>query len=280
MKKTMILVVAFMVSAASVFAGMTGYDVMKKADERYTGDDGLTKMQMVIVNSRKQERNREIVIWRKKVDKANDLSNTFLYFIKPADVKDTTFLVQERADGGDDDQWIYLPATRKVRMISSSEKDKSFMGTDFSYDDMSDRNIDEYDWELLGSEKVGDYDCYQVKGSKKDKNDAAYDHTVFWVTKEHWVPVKAVMYDIKSPDKVAKVMLINDLKLIQNIWTPNESIMYTMKPIYREGRDLEKSFSSKTILTLESIKYNVGFSNNVFTKRNMKRPENYKKYLD
>ena len=171
MKKRIVLMLTVVFAAVSAFAGITGYDVMKNVEDRYTGDDGLSKMEMVIVNSRKQERHREIVIWRKKVDKANDISNTFLYFIKPADVKDTTFLVQERVDGGDDDQWIYLPATRKVRMISSSEKDKSFMGTDFSYDDMSDRNIDEYNWEILKSETVNGYDCYVVRGTEKDKKE-------------------------------------------------------------------------------------------------------------
>ena len=280
MKKSVMLLVTVLFAVVSVFAGMSGYDVMKKVDERYVGDDGLSKIKMVIVNSRKQERHREIVVWRKKVDNANDLSYSFIYFIKPADVKDTTFMVQERAGGADDDQWIYLPATRKVRMISSSEKDKSFMGTDFSYDDMSDRDIDEYYWELMGSETFNGYDCYIVKGTKKDKKKASYDHTIFWVTKEHWIPVKAVMYDRKKPGKVAKIMIIDGLRKVQGIWTPLTSVMYTMKPIYREGRDIEKSFSSKTILTVESVKYNVGLSDSVFTKRNMKRPEDYKKYLD
>ncbi|HPJ71006.1 MAG TPA: outer membrane lipoprotein-sorting protein, partial [Candidatus Mcinerneyibacteriales bacterium] len=236
---------------------LSGFDVMKKADSRYTGDDGVSRIAMSIVNSRKQERNREIVLWRKKVDKVNDISHTFILFLTPADVKDTTFLVLEKGNEADDDQWIYLPAMRKVRKISSSEKDKSFMGTDFSYDDMSNRDVDSYEWTLVKREEWKGEMCYVVKGVRKDKDKAVYDHSLFWVREKDWIPVKALMFDKKQPERVSKVMLVNELKEIQGILTPLETVMYTVKPVYKEGRDLDKSFESKTVLKVEEVKYNV-----------------------
>jgi len=259
---------------------LSGYDVMKKADDRYIGDDGVSRIAMSIVNSRKQERSREIVLWRKKIDRTNDISHTFILFLTPADVKDTTFLVLEKGSGADDDQWIYLPAMRKVRKISSSEKDKSFMGTDFSYDDMSNRDIDSYDWVLVKREEWQGEMCYVVKGERKEKNDAVYDHSLFWVREKDWIPVKAVMYDKKQPDRISKVMLVNKLEEVHGIMTPLETVMYTVKPVYKEGRDLEKSFRSKTVLQVKKVKYNVGLDSSIFSQRNMERPIPYQRYLD
>ncbi|HDS03071.1 outer membrane lipoprotein-sorting protein [Candidatus Mcinerneyibacteriota bacterium] len=259
---------------------LSGFDVMKKADSRYTGDDGVSRIAMSIVNSRKQERNREIVLWRKKVDKVNDISHTFILFLTPADVKDTTFLILEKGNGADDDQWIYLPAMRKVRKISSSEKDKSFMGTDFSYDDMSNRDIDSYEWTLVKREEWKGEMCYVVKGVRKDKDKAVYDHSLFWVREKDWIPVKALMFDKKQPERISKVMLVNELKEIQGIMTPLETVMYTVKPIYKEGRDLEKSFQSKTVLRVKEVRYNVGLDSSIFSQRNMERPMPYQRYLD
>ena len=277
MKKTVlsIVMVAFVVSLAY---SITGYDVMKNADARYKGDDGVSKIKMVISNSKQQTRNREIVLWSKKVDKVKDLTNTFIYFIQPADVKDTTFLVQEQGGSIDDNQWIFLPATRKVRKISSSEKDKSFMGTDLSYDDMSDRVLDEYTYELVKeSEMVNGQDCYVVKSVKK--KDAVYASSVAWINKSNWCIVKAYMYDKKNPSKIQKVLMVSDLKQIQNIWTPGKTVMYTMKPSFTDGADLEKNFESKTILTLSSVKYNIGLDNSLFTQGNMERPKPYTQYI-
>ena len=259
---------------------LSGFDVMKKADSRYTGDDGVSRIAMSIVNSRKQERNREIVLWRKKVDKVNDISHTFILFLTPADVKDTTFLVLEKGNEADDDQWIYLPAMRKVRKISSSEKDKSFMGTDFSYDDMSNRDVDSYEWTLVKREEWKGEMCYVVKGVRKDKDKAVYDHSLFWVREKDWIPVKALMFDKKQPERVSKVMLVNELKEIQGIMTPLETVMYTVKPIYKEGRDLDKSFQSKTVLRVKEVRYNVGLDSSIFSQRNMERPMPYQRYLD
>lgn len=277
MKKCVMAVFVMFFIAVSVYA-LTGYEVMKKTDERYSGDDGVSKIKMVITNSRQQTRTREIVLWRKKMDKVKDISYSFIYFIQPADVKDTTFLVQEQGSGLDDNQWIYLPATRKVRKIASSEKDKSFMGTDFSYDDMSDRDIDEFNHELLKeSEMIDGQDCYVVKSVKK--KNPSYAATIAWINKSNWCIVQAHMYDKKNPSKIQKVLKVYDLKLLQNIWTPGKTVMYTLKTTYVEGADIEKHFESKTVLTIASVKYNVGLDNSIFTQSNMERPKPYTQYI-
>ncbi|HPJ70808.1 MAG TPA: outer membrane lipoprotein-sorting protein, partial [Candidatus Mcinerneyibacteriales bacterium] len=95
-----------------------------------------------------------------------------------------------------------------------------------------------------------------------------------------WIPVKALMFDKKQPERVSKVMLVNELKEIQGIMTPLETVMYTVKPIYKEGRDLDKSFQSKTVLRVKEVRYNVGLDSSIFSQRNMERPMPYQRYLD
>lgn len=277
MKKLAIVFVAMCIAVVTAQA-LTGYEVMKKTDDRYSGDDGVSKIKMVITNSRQQTRTREIVLSRKKMDKVKDISYSFIFFIQPADVKDTTFLVQEQGSGLDDNQWIYLPATRKVRKIASSERDKSFMGTDFSYDDMSDRDIDEFNHELVKESDIIDgQDCYVVKSVKK--KDPSYASTVAWINKSNWCVVKAHMYDKKNPSKIKKILVVHDLRLIQNIWTPGKTVMYSLKPTFTEGADLEKHFESKTVLTIASVKYNVNLDTSIFTQGNMERPKPYTQYI-
>jgi|WetSurMetagenome_2_1015567.scaffolds.fasta_scaffold34329_2 outer membrane lipoprotein-sorting protein len=138
----------------------------------------------------------------------NNLSDAVMIFLSPASVKDTRFLQKENK-GRDDDKWIYLPALRTTRRVASSEGDKSFVGTDFTYDDMSTRDVSKDTHEMVREEKKGNFDCYVVKSTPVDKNDQ-YSYRMSWVDKTTWIPIYIEMYD-----KTGKLEKTNEIKTIQ-----------------------------------------------------------------
>ena len=136
------VVLLFCLSVVSIHgAELTGRDIMVKVDERPDGDEQRSVMKMTLINRRGKTRERSLLMYTKDYGKD---SKSLMYFQSPGDVKGTGFLAWDYDyPKKDDDQWLYLPALKKSRRISSSSRNDYFMGTDFTYDDMGDRNVDE-----------------------------------------------------------------------------------------------------------------------------------------
>ena len=131
---------------------LNGRKIMTLADERPDGDDRHSVMKMTLINKRGRKRIREVENYSKDYGKDK---KSVMVFKQPADVKGTAFLSWDYDDPAkDDDKWLYMPAMKKVRRISGSSTNEYFMGTDFTYDDMGDRNVDEDIHTLLGNEVV------------------------------------------------------------------------------------------------------------------------------
>jgi len=140
---------------------LTGRDVMVMVDEREDGDDRKSVVEMILINHRGKKRIRQMLSCSKDYGKD---SKKLMYFQKPFDVKGTSFLSWEYDNPEiDDDKWLYMPALRKVRRISGKSVNDYFMGSDFTYDDMGDRNVDEDTHTLKGQELVNGSECRVVE---------------------------------------------------------------------------------------------------------------------
>jgi outer membrane lipoprotein-sorting protein len=229
----------------------TGRDIMEKVDNRYTGDDQIAEMTMTLIKSSGRKRVRKVKVWQKDYGK-NDKS--LMRFLEPADVRGTGFLVWEH-ESKDDDQWLYLPALKKVRRISSKEKEKSFMGTDFSYDDLGSHDLDDYDYAFLRSETFNDQDCYVIKSVPKPEKKKSYSKTISWIRKDIFIATKIEFYDKKG--EFLKRMHAFNIEKINEIWTTKKM----------EMENVQKKHI--TILELENVRYNIGLKDNIFTERNL-----------
>src|SRR5574344_1039972 len=190
--KTLFAAAAALTLTASAFA-IDGRTAVKAAldvpDPAF--NHSLVKMDLIEKNGATESRVVE-EFGRSK----NDLKSIVMIFKSPASVKDTRFLQIENGGGKDDDKWIYMPSLRSTRRIASSEGDKSFMGTDATYDDMSTRDIDEDKHEMIdeNAQKNG-YNCYEVKSTSVDPKNSQYSYRIQWIDKKTNVPVYAEMYD-------------------------------------------------------------------------------------
>ncbi len=209
----------FLLSAASLFA-IDGKQIAQNVYDRETGDSMHSLVEMNLIEADGQTSNRLVENWTKEAQ--DGTSSSVIVFHKPASVEGTRFLTVEN-EGRDDDQWIYLPGLGRVRRIAASEGDSSFMGTDFTYDDMQSRDVDQDTHTLLREEQQAGRDCYVVESVPKDPQDSQYSKRIQWVAKDIWVPVKVDFYD-KSGEPL-KTLSVSRIEKVQGFWTTIDTTM-------------------------------------------------------
>lgn len=208
--KTLAAAAVALALGTSAFA-IDGTEVMQKAFDRQKPDFSKAAVQLTLVDKNGSKEVRNVGEYGRCKD---NLSSIVMIFLSPASVKDTRFLQVENPGDKDDDKWIFLPALRSVRRVASSEGDKAFVGTDFSYDDMSSREVGDDTHELLKeSEDKGNFkDLYVVKSTPKDPKSSQYAYRISWVTKDHFIPTYIEMYDKKG-----KLLKVNEIKSIKQM---------------------------------------------------------------
>jgi hypothetical protein len=244
-KLTIALFLAVAVSVP-VFA-ITGTEVMQKAYDVAEPKFSHSAVQMDLIDANGSTETRMMEEWGKM---ENDLVSTVMVFRSPSSVKDTRFLQVEN-DGRANDKWIYLPALRTTRRIASAEGDKSFMGTDATYDDMETREVDVDIHELVGEESVGSYDCYKVKSVAKNLSDSQYGYRISYIDKDSFIPVKIEMFD--KHDEPCKVLTVESLKQQDGYWIPFCNLMV----------DLQSGHSTR--LTIHQIQLDKPISSKLFS---------------
>ncbi len=248
--------VIILVSAAG-YAGagtLTGLQIMEKVYTRPKGPDIQSELTMKLVNSRGSERIRTI---RQFIKDYGADEKKILFFAAPADVKNTSFMTWSYGDSSRaDDMWIYLPALKKVKRISSESKSNSFMGSDFTYDDMGNRLPTDDTHKIIGEEKINGKDCYIVESTPKDP-DYVYSKTISWIVKGEWIGMKKEFYD--EDGNLLKTLAIQSYKKVNGYW-----VITSM-----EMDNVQKNH--KTIMKLKNVKIGEGIPDRYFTERMMKR---------
>ncbi len=225
----------------------TGRDVAVLVHERPDGDDRKVDMTITLINKRGKKRVRSVVSMKKEYGKD---SKSIMYFRKPSDVKGTGFLQFDYDDSGnEDDRWLYLPALKKVRRIAGSSKNDYFMGTDFTYDDLGDRNVDDDIHTLLREEEIEGHSCWVKKAEARD-NDYIYSKVITWVRKDIHMPVRAEFYDRHS--KLLKKLTYSDIKMVDGFWTPHKLLMENVQ------------HNHQTLIEYTNVHHNLGLKDNLF----------------
>jgi hypothetical protein len=234
--------------------------IMQKVDAR---DDGKTieqDMLMILIDKNGKKRIRDIKSYAK--DFGED-EYRVLFFKSPADVKNTGFLTYDYDDPRkDDDQWLYLPALKKVKRIPSADKSSSFMGSDFSYFDMTDRDLEDYDFTLLKETKVRGKPAWVIEAKPRNKEvikESGYVKTIAIVRKDNYVVVRMINF-LKNGKR--KYFDMPKLHKQNGVWVADEMTMTTKKG---------KRTLHKTILKLQNIKVNRPLPDTLFTTRRLEK---------
>lgn len=205
-------------------------EIMEQVLNAQTASTSAMEIEMTLVDSRGHESVRRIQTLMLEED---GRTKTVTVFLDPASVRNTRFLTVENTDRADD-QWIYLPALRRIRRIASGEQDSSFMGSDFSYSDMSygRERLDESDHEYSGNEVLDGRTCALVESTALPDSSSGYRRQVSWVDRQTWIPLRVEFYR-SAGEGPAKVLTAADLEEVDGRWLARRLTMTTTQSGHR-----------------------------------------------
>ncbi len=229
--------------SGSVWALSADEILVKTEDAMSAPKDRAAKVKLTLKDKSGATKVREMKILQKGKDKR------LFTFLAPADVKGVSFLVMS-----DDETYLYTPAFDKIRRIASSAKNEDFMGTDFSYNDLSRNNYpSKYNAKLVKEEGSS----YFLECTPKANGGAEYGKVEMEVDKASFMPVKVVMYD-KSL-KLLKILTSGKIEKIDGYWTTKIMTM------------VDKQKDHSTVMEMIELRHDTGVSDDEFTKRNLKK---------
>ena len=228
-----------------VFA-LNGREIMEKVNARDTGDRSITEMEMILIDKKGNKRVRKLKTFG--LEKGKD-SLSLMFFLSPADVRNTGFLTFDYDESGkDDDQWLFLPALRKTKRIAAGDKSGSFMGSDLNYSDMTSPDLNLYEYTLMKETKVKGQKVWQIKSVPKTKAEAeksGYSKSVVFIRQDNYVMIRGVRWVYKK--KRNKYLDVRKLEKIDGIWVSTELHVTT-----KSG----KKTLHKTILKQKNVHFN------------------------
>lgn len=233
-----------------------GRAIAVEADRRDSGyGDQSAEMVMILRNRHGQESKREMRY--RTLEVADDGDKSLMIFDNPKDVKGTAFLNYTHKVG-DDDQWLYLPALKRVKRISSRNKSGSFMGSEFAYEDIASQEIEKYNYKWLRDEVYNNMKCYVIERYPVDKKNSGYSRQVVWIDKAEYRTWKVEYYDRKN--SLLKTLTFADYnKYIGTYWRASQFNM------------VNHQTSKSTELRFANYRFNMGLTDDDFSKNSLKR---------
>jgi outer membrane lipoprotein-sorting protein len=252
---TLILLLSLPVAAAQS-PEAKGLSIALEADKRDTGfGDFTADMQMILMNKHGQKSERKIRIRTLEVEADGDKSLTI--FDTPRDVKGTAFLNYTHKTG-DDDQWLYLPALKRVKRISSRNKSGSFVGSEFAYEDISSQEPEKYTYKWIRDEAFEGLACFVVEYCAVDKKNSGYTKQVAWLDKDQYRVWKVEYYDRKN-SRLKTLAMKDYRKYLDKYWRAHEMYMVN----HLTGKS--------TKLMMSNYKFRTGLKDSDFSQNSLRR---------
>ena len=226
----------------------------------YAADDGIADVHMKLVDKKGKERVREFIMLRlDQVEGGNQ--KYYTYFKKPSDISRMTFMVHKNAEENDA-RWIYVPSVDLIKPISADDKNSSFVGSDFTYEDVSGRHWNEDNHTLTGEVELDGRTVYVIESVPKESYKG-FAKKVSYIDKEYYLPLKEEYFNDK--EKMIRIFTAEKIEEIDGYLTMT----------VRKIENLKKK--SHTVVSFSSIDYNSGIDEDIFTERYLKNPP--RKYI-
>ena len=232
-----------------------GLAIAVEADRRDTGfHDFRAELTMLLRNRHGEESSR--IMRSQSIEVENDGDKTLIIFDEPRDVQGTALLTYSHKTG-DDDQWLYLPALKRVKRIASSNKSGPFMGSEFAYEDLASQEIEKYAYRYVKDDEIDGQSTFVIERDPVDEN-SGYKRQLVWIDKAEYRPLKIEFYDRK--DSLLKTLVFSDYQqYLDQYWRAER--------MYMENHQTGKS----TLLTWKTYEFRVGLADSDFTKNSLKR---------
>lgn len=244
-------------SAAAQTAEEKGLTIAQEMDARDIGwNDSRTVLKMVLRNRNGDTSTRDLHISNLEVSESGLGDKSLVVFDRPKDVDGTAFLSHTKIIEADD-QWLFLPALKRVKRISSANKSGPFIGSEFAYEDLLSQEVEKYTFKWLQDEACGDLTCFVVERIPVYEN-SGYTRQIMWVDQDEYRVMKIDFYDRK--DALLKTLVQSEYEVyLDTYWRPHVLEM--------ENHQTGKS----TTLTFETYEFRVGLDSGDFTANRLKR---------
>lgn len=204
-------------------------EIMRRVDERYTGDTQIATSVLTLIDKKDRQRTRELKMF--SLDKA-DVEKSIIYFLAPADVKGTAYMAFDWEDEKrEDDSWLYLPTLQQVKRVAAADESGSFMGSDFSYADINGLDFEDFTYVMLKeSDMINGQDCWVIESTPKNAGvveKTGYTSSQSWVRKDLFMVVQGKI-EVKK-GKRTKYFSASDIEPINDIWTARTLQMITTR---------------------------------------------------
>jgi hypothetical protein len=213
--------------------------------QRYEGT-----LQVVDAKSRVTEKR-----WQYDRIGSHGSSKAVLRFTAPAEVKGVALLVLNHPDRSSD-QWMWTPAINRERRIALQDRSTRFFGTDFSFEDLEERDSNQFDYKLIGEEPVDGAACWKLQSIPKETKVSQYTHSYLWIRKDNYAFAQIENY---SKNQLVRRAHYSDIRNDQGIWTAHQIDMHDLKR------------NSHTILKIEKLQYDVPMKDEAFTLQALRR---------
>jgi hypothetical protein len=217
-------------------------------------------------NSQRYEGVLEVIAANNKVSKKSWISDRIgafgnsklvIRFTAPADVKGVALLVVNHPDRASD-QWMWTPSIDRERRIALQDRSTRFFATDFSFEDLEERDVEQYDYKLAGEEAIDGAACWKIEARPRESKSSQYTLTLMWIRRDNYVPVQ---YQNFIKDQLVRRLHASDIASVQGIWTARTL----------EMTDLRRN--SHTVLRFDHLQYNVPMKEDDFTVQALRREQ-------
>jgi len=258
-----VIALMLMIQSTEVLAD-SAVDIMERSHNAYyyAGTDAKGRLLMELIDPDGGKRVRDMTMLRRNQEEGG-AQKYFMYFHEPGDVRRLTFMIWKYLSR-DDDRWIYVPAIDLIRQIAAEDKYSSFVGSDFSHEDVSGRDVAEDTHAILREEKLGDRDVIVIESAPRD--EAAFSRRISWIDKENHLPLQEEYYDAQN-----KLQRVFTADVIENI-TVGEGGEKHVYPTIMKRTMKNVRTGHRTEVTVMSVSYDLGLEDADFTERRMRRP--------
>lgn len=247
--------VSMTATATAETAEEKGLAIAKEAKARNTGwGDSQADMTMILRDKGGNEAERIVKV--KSLEVKGDGDKGLSVFEQPRDVEGTAFLTYSHIEGNDD-QWLYLPALKRVKRISSSNKSGPWMGSEFAYEDLSSFEVEKYDYKFLRDDELNGEKMFVVE-MVPTYNNSGYSKTIAWIDQEHYRVHRIEFYDQKN-DKLKELNMSEFKQYLDKYWRAHRQEMENVQT------------GKSTTIIWKDYEFNVGLTEDDFNKSSLKR---------
>ena len=238
---------------------LTGRNIIEEQQKRHTADNEFSDVAVTLLDRKGKEKHRQMVIY---ISKKEGKTRSLIQYLAPANIRGVGLLTWEQEKDKDDDQWLYMSASRSIKRIAGGSKKNQFMGTDMAFEDMRPENLDTHGYKLVMEESIFKRKCWKIESipsTEKEKKDSGYGKRIMWVDQSNYFTLKAEYYD--HHDRHIKTAIFEDVRHL------NGQLFRSFKVTWNRIRK-----KTSTVMVYEKIDLDSLHKDILFTQNYMKRP--------